>query len=171
MRALCYITIDQAGHTFDLVFGYLDDPITSLSSNPLVQHEKTRESSSIVSCIHAKNGIWIIHGGTRKITVCSSKFYGVNSNFCCHTVKSTGTYCNFSSTTMNYTTAVFCVQQPRKKITGSTNLMESWFIPISKMASHIFGIINSRFVVNTEISVTKGRSHHPAKRPEIKYPK
>ena len=28
-----------------------------------------------------KNGIWLITGGTRKITVCSSTFYGVNSNF------------------------------------------------------------------------------------------
>ena len=27
--------------------------------------------------VHAKNGIWIIRGGTRKITVCSSTFYGV----------------------------------------------------------------------------------------------
>ena len=26
---------------------------------------------------HAKNSIWIIHGSTRKITVCSSTFYGV----------------------------------------------------------------------------------------------
>ena len=37
--------------------------------------------------IHGKKGTWIIHrgtwithGGTRKITVCSSKFYDVNSN-------------------------------------------------------------------------------------------
>ena len=27
--------------------------------------------------------IWIIHGGTRKITVCSSTYYVVNGNFCC----------------------------------------------------------------------------------------
>ena len=32
--------------------------------------------------IHEKNGIWIITGGTRKITACSGIFYGVNSNFC-----------------------------------------------------------------------------------------
>ena len=39
--------------------------------------------------IHVKNSIWIvhgdiwiIHGGTRKITVCSSTFYGVDRNFC-----------------------------------------------------------------------------------------
>ena len=30
---------------------------------------------------HGKNGTWIIHGGTGKITVCSRIFYGVNSNF------------------------------------------------------------------------------------------
>ena len=30
--------------------------------------------------LHAINGIWIIHVGSRKITVCSSTFYGVNSN-------------------------------------------------------------------------------------------
>ena len=28
-----------------------------------------------------QSGTWIIHGGTRKITVCSSTFYDVNSNF------------------------------------------------------------------------------------------
>ena len=33
--------------------------------------------------------IWIIHGGTRKITECSSKFYGVNSHFSADTVKIT----------------------------------------------------------------------------------
>ena len=32
---------------------------------------------------HEKNGIWIIYGSTGKITVCSSIFYGVDSNFCC----------------------------------------------------------------------------------------
>ena len=32
----------------------------------------------------AENGIWIIHGGTRKITVCSSTSYGVNNNLPCH---------------------------------------------------------------------------------------
>ena len=31
----------------------------------------------------SKNDIWIIHGGTRKITVCSSTFYGVTAE---HTV-------------------------------------------------------------------------------------
>ena len=33
--------------------------------------------------LHGKNGTWIIHGGTRKITVCCSTFYGGNSNFYC----------------------------------------------------------------------------------------
>ena len=66
---------------------------------------------------HSKNGIWIIHGnisiiqgGNRKITVCSSTLFGVNSTFCCHTVKCTGTHRNFSSATMNYQNAVFCVR-------------------------------------------------------------
>ena len=70
---------------------------------------------------HAKKGIriihcdiWIIHGGTRKITMCSSTFYGVTSNFCCHTVKCTVTHCNFSSATMNYSNAVFCVFVKKK---------------------------------------------------------
>ena len=31
--------------------------------------------------IHGKNSTWIIHCDTRKITVCSIKFYDVNSNF------------------------------------------------------------------------------------------
>ena len=31
--------------------------------------------------IHGKNGTRIIHGGTRKTTVCSSTFYAVNSKF------------------------------------------------------------------------------------------
>ena len=51
--------------------------------------------------LHAKNSIWIIHGGTRRITVCSS---GVNNNFSC-----TGTHCNFSSAVMNYPNAPFCL--------------------------------------------------------------
>ena len=38
---------------------------------------------------HAKNGIWIITGGTRKITVCSS---------------------NYSNVTSNYSNSVFCVK-------------------------------------------------------------
>ena len=46
---------------------------------------------------HAKNGIWIIHGGTRKITVCSGTFYGVAAKITVHTVKCTATHCNFSS--------------------------------------------------------------------------
>ena len=37
---------------------------------------------SVLLCMHAKNGIWIITGGARKITVCSITFYGGNSNFC-----------------------------------------------------------------------------------------
>ena len=51
--------------------------------------------------VHGKNGIWIIHGGSGKITVCSSTFYGVNSNFSCrHSknyiyIKITGTNSNF----------------------------------------------------------------------------
>ena len=49
-----------------------------------------------------KNRIWIIHGGTRNITVCSSIFYGVAAKIPVHTVKCTGTRCNFSSATMNY---------------------------------------------------------------------
>ena len=61
--------------------------------------------------LHAKNGIWIIHGGTRKITVCSSTFYGVNSNFFCHTVKFAGMHCNFCSATMNYPNTFFaCIR-------------------------------------------------------------
>ena len=59
--------------------------------------------------IHAKNGIWIIHGGTRKITVCSSTFHEVATKITVHTVKCTGTYCNFSSATMNYPNTVLCV--------------------------------------------------------------
>ena len=68
---------------------------------------------------HAKNGIWTTTGGTRKITVFSSTFYGVNSNFyAVHSVKCTGGYRNFSSATSqhqspvtsNYSNAVFCVQ-------------------------------------------------------------
>ena len=65
---------------------------------------------------HAKNGIWIILGGTRKITVCFSTFYGVAAKITVHTVKCTGTYCNLSSATtsypnviMNYSNAVFCM--------------------------------------------------------------
>ena len=30
-----------------------------------------------------QNHTWMIHGGTKNIIVCSSIFYGVNSNFCC----------------------------------------------------------------------------------------
>ena len=60
-----------------------------------------------VSYPHAKNAIWIIYGDTRKITVCSSTFYGVNSTFCFLTIKCTGTHCNVSSGTMNYPNAVF----------------------------------------------------------------
>ena len=59
--------------------------------------------------IHTKNGIWIIYGRTRRIAVCSSTFYGVNSNFCCHTVKCIGPHCNFSGANMNYPNAVFFV--------------------------------------------------------------
>ena len=33
------------------------------------------------------NDIFIIHGGTRKITVCSSTFDGENSKFCCRYTK------------------------------------------------------------------------------------
>ena len=78
--------------------------------------------------MHAKNGIWkihgdiwIIHGGTRIITVCSSKFYGVNSNFCCHAVTCTGTHCNFSSATLNYPNAVFCVCREKKNLKKDVN--------------------------------------------------
>ena len=67
--------------------------------------------------LHAKNGIciihddiWIIHGGTKKIRVCSSTFYDVAAKITVHTVKCTGTHCNFSNATMNYPNAVFCVQ-------------------------------------------------------------
>ena len=66
---------------------------------------------------HAKNGIWIIHagdiwiihGGTRKITVCSSTFYGVAAKITVHTVKCTEAHCNFFSAIMNYRNAIFCV--------------------------------------------------------------
>ena len=51
----------------------------------------------------------MIHGGTRKITVYSSTFYGVAAKTTVHTLKCTGTHCNFSSATMNYPNAVFCV--------------------------------------------------------------
>ena len=100
---------------------------------------------NILIATHAKNGIWIIHSGTRKITLCSSTFYGVNSNIihggsrkvtmCSNTfyvvaakitvdtVKCTGTHCNFSSATMNYPNvtmnypnAVFCVQEALLKM-------------------------------------------------------
>ena len=59
--------------------------------------------------VYTQKGIWIIHRGTRKIIVYYSTFYGVKSNFRCHTVKCTGAHCNFSSATMNYPNAVFCV--------------------------------------------------------------
>ena len=39
---------------------------------------------------------------TRKITVCSSTFYGVAAKITVHTVKFTGTHFNFSSATMNH---------------------------------------------------------------------
>ena len=41
-------------------------------------------------------------------TFFSGTFYGVNSNFCYHTVKCTRRHCNFSSNTMNYPNALFC---------------------------------------------------------------
>ena len=44
-------------------------------------------SINTVDNVHGKNGTWIIHGGTRKITMCSSTFYGVNSNFRCRHTK------------------------------------------------------------------------------------
>ena len=48
--------------------------------------------------MHGKNGTWIIHGDAGKITVYSSTFYGVNSNF--YFVKNYGMFpynlrCNF----------------------------------------------------------------------------
>ena len=52
--------------------------------------------------LHEKNGIWMLQGGTRKITVCSSTFYGVAAKITVHTVKCNGTHCNFSSATLNY---------------------------------------------------------------------
>ena len=62
------------------------------------------------------HNIWIIYGDTRKITVCSSTFYGVAVKITVHTVKCTGTHCNFSSiainypnVTMTYPNAVFCM--------------------------------------------------------------
>ena len=57
--------------------------------------------------MHEKNGNLIIHGDTRKITVCFSIFYGVAAKITVHTVKYTGTHRNFSSATMNYPSAVF----------------------------------------------------------------
>ena len=57
--------------------------------------------------LHAKNGIRIIHGGTRKITVCSSTFSGVAAKITVHVVKCTVTHCNYFSATMNYPNAVF----------------------------------------------------------------
>ena len=56
---------------------------------------------------HGKNSIWIIYGGTRKITVCYSIFYVVAAKITVHTVKCTGTHRNFSSATMNYPSAIF----------------------------------------------------------------
>ena len=61
-----------------------------------------------------KKGHLEIHGGSRKIKVCSSTFYGVNSNFYCGGSKNyyshrTRTHRNFSSATMNYLSAVFFV--------------------------------------------------------------
>ena len=50
--------------------------------------------------MHGKNGTWIIHGSTKKITVCSSTFYGVNSNFYCVGSKNNCSHRNFSSATM-----------------------------------------------------------------------
>ena len=38
-------------------------------------------SMALILIVRAKNGISIITDGTRKMTVCSSTFYGVNSNF------------------------------------------------------------------------------------------
>ena len=90
---------------------------------------------------HGKNGTliidgdtWIIHDGTRKITVCFSEFYGVNSNFynvdsknyCSHHKMYWS--CNFSSATSNCQMSPVIIQIPffactRKK----RHLDNSWW--------------------------------------------
>ena len=65
-----------------------------------------------------KNGTWIIHGGTRKITVFFSTFYGVNSNFYCVGSKNYCSHHNFycvaSKNKINVHTVIFIVYELSK---------------------------------------------------------
>ena len=70
-----------------------------------VPNLKINESSNV----HGKNGTWIIHGGTRKIRI----FNVMAVKITVHTLKCAGTHRNFSSATMNYTNAVFSMQNIR----------------------------------------------------------
>ena len=80
--------------------------------------------------IHRKIGIDMIHGSTRKITVCSSKFYHVNSNFCCRHSKN------------------FIFQETRKRLDAKylkKNFLRRERLPnTSNIPEVIFSVDNSR---------------------------
>ena len=86
-----------------------------------------------VLLLHARNGIWIITGGTRKITVYFSTFYGVNSNSCNQHRENYCSHRNFSSATSNYlnntsnySNAVFCMSVVFDKMLISMQSIYDW---------------------------------------------